>query len=215
LARAAGFDAGFALATSPTALRKNAATGRILDAIREWESARRGGAFTAAQRERLRDPKREFHLERVAEGEWDLYPLRDSVELVHEQRTLQPGEPTAAQWGFDNPDGLQGLQFKLRAIGTGGSIVDPVLEIGQAASLTLPVEVQSGQSLLVEGDGVARIYDAKGSQIRSVPLTGVLPKVQPGKNAIRFDCAFNGPTPPKVVVTVKTVSAPTRVRRTK
>ena len=215
LARAAGFDAGFALATSPTALRKNAATGRILDAIREWESARRGGAFTAAQRERLRDPKREFHLERVAEGEWDLFPLRDSAELVHEPRTLQPGEPTAAQWEFDNPDGLQGLQFKLRAIGTSGSIVDPVLEIGQAASLTIPVEVQAGQSVLVEGDGVARIYDAKGSQIRSVPLTGVVPKVQPGKNAVRFDCAFNGPTPPKVVVTVKTVSAPTRVQRTK
>ena len=98
---------------------------------------------------------------------------------------------------------------------TGGSIADPVLEIGQAASLTLPVEVQAGQSVLVEGDGVARIYDAKGSQIRSVPLTGVLPKVQPGKTAIRFDCAFNGPTPPKVVVTVKTISAPTRVQRTK
>ncbi len=81
--------------------------------------------------------------------------------------------------------------------------------------LTIPVEVQAGQSLLVEGDGVARIYDAKGSQIRSVPLTGALPKVQPGKNAVRFDCAFNGPTPPKVVVTVKTISAPPRVQRTK
>jgi hypothetical protein len=93
--------------------------------------------------------------------------------------------------------------------------LDPVLEIGQAASLTLPVEVQAGQSVLVEGDGVVRTYDAKGSQIRSVPLTGVLPKVQPGKNAVRFDCAFNGPTPPKVVVTVKTISAPTHVRRAK
>ena len=81
--------------------------------------------------------------------------------------------------------------------------------------LTIPVEVLAGQSVLVEGDGVARIYDAKGSQIRSVPLTGMLPKVQPGKNAVRFDCAFNGPTPPKVVVTVKTLSAPTRVQRTK
>ncbi|MCX6858987.1 MAG: hypothetical protein NTX70_01990, partial [Verrucomicrobia bacterium] len=51
LARSAGFDSGFALATSLDALRKNTETGPILDALREWEKARRAGVFTPEQRE--------------------------------------------------------------------------------------------------------------------------------------------------------------------
>ena len=212
LARAAGFDAGFALATSPNALRKNPESGKILDAIREWEKARRGGVFTTAQREVLRNPKREFHLERVADGGWDLFPFRDSAEFTHEQVTRQPGEPTSAQWEVVNPDQRQELQFKLRVLGTNGSIANPVFEIDHAANLTVPVEVKAGQTLLVERDAIARVYDAKGNQVKSVALTTKLPVVQAGRNAAMFDCEFRGDTPPRVTVTFKTMGQPARVR---
>ena len=86
LARSAGYDAGFALATdsgfvanqvsdhagsSPDSKRM----GEILDAIRVWEEARMSGAFTNEQKEILRDNKREFHLEKTGEGKWMLYPV--------------------------------------------------------------------------------------------------------------------------------------------
>lgn len=213
LARAAGFDAGFALATSPNALRKNPESGKILDALREWETARRSGVFSAAQRELLRNPKREFHLERVADGGWDLFPFHDSAEFAHEQLTRQPGEPTSAQWDVTNPDQRQELQFKLRVAGTNGSIANPVFEIDHAASLTIPVEVKAGQTLLVERDAIARLYDAKGNQVKSVALTAKLPVMQAGRNAVTFDCEFQGDTPPKVTVTFKTMGQPSRVRK--
>ena len=63
LARAAGHDAGFAMSTTLRELRANGDTGVLLDAIREWEDARRSHAFTSAQRAQLKDPAREFHLE--------------------------------------------------------------------------------------------------------------------------------------------------------
>jgi hypothetical protein len=118
LARSAGFDSGFALATSLEALRKNPETGPILDALREWEKARRAGVFTPEQREALRNPKREFHLATVAGGGWDLFPFHDSADFQHEALTRQPGEPTSAAWELKNPDARQPMQLKLRAAGS-------------------------------------------------------------------------------------------------
>jgi hypothetical protein len=209
LARAAGFDSGFALATSPDALRKNPETGRILDALREWESARRARVFTPAQRELLRNPKREFHLEPVADGGWNLFPFHDSPDFTHEQLIRQPGEPTAATWEVPSPDAPQEMQFKLRVNGSSGSIRNPVFEIDRSATLQIPTEIQAGQTLLVEKDAIARIYDAKGSQVKALPLTAKLPRILTGTNRVQFDCEFLGDTPPKISVTFKTLGQPT------
>lgn len=211
LARAAGFDSGFALATSTDALRKNPETGKILDAIREWETARRAGAFPSAWQAELKNPKREFHLERAGEGGWDLYPFHDSPEFTHEQIIRQPGEPTFTQWEVANPNTRQEFQFKLRVLGNAGSIVNPTFEIDKSATLQIPVEVKAGQSLLVEQD--ARIYDAKGSQVKFVALKGKLPLVQAGTNHVQFDCEFQGDTPPKAVVTIKTRGQSVRIQK--
>lgn len=90
LARAAGFDAGFALATSLASTAQldadpaSAETARrfgsvpaILEAIRQWETARRAGAFPEKVKALLRDNAREFHLEPTGPGRWDLHPLEN------------------------------------------------------------------------------------------------------------------------------------------
>ena len=211
LARSAGFDSGFALATSLDALRKNTESGPILDALREWEKARRAGVFTPEQREALRNPKREFHLQTVSGGGWDLFPFHDSADFHHELVTRQPGEPTSVQWDVTNPDARQTVQIKLRVAGGGGSIRNPILEINRSATLQIPIEIQAGQSLLIESDAIVRLYDAKGSPVQSFPMKTALPMVQAGTNQISFDCEFQGDTPPKVSVTFKTRGNPTRV----
>ena len=213
LARSAGFDSGFALATSLDALRKNPESGPILDALREWEKARRAGVFSPEQREALRNPKREFHLETVAGGGWDLFPFHDSVDFQHEQLVRQPGEPTSAQWDVVNPDARQPMQLKLRVVGTSGSIRNPSFEINRSATLTIPVEIQAGQSLLLESDAIVRLYDAKGNPVQAFPLKSALPMIQTGTNPVTFDCEFVGDAPPKVTVTFKTRGTPTRVAR--
>ena len=86
LARAAGFDAGFALAASlastaqlaadpnsADAAKQFGATLAILEAIKQWETARMAGAFPPEVKAALRDNAREFHLEPVSAGGWNLY----------------------------------------------------------------------------------------------------------------------------------------------
>jgi hypothetical protein len=90
LARAAGFDAGFALAASLAstaqleaapdsagATKKRGATAAILAAVRQWETARMAGAFPPEIKAQLRDNTREFHLEPAGEKQWDLYPMEN------------------------------------------------------------------------------------------------------------------------------------------
>jgi hypothetical protein len=206
-------DAGFALQSGPDDLRKKPDTGALLDAIREWEEARRSGSFSDEQRERMKNPKTEYHLEKDGDQGWNLYPFHDSDDFTHEQIQRQPGEPTAAQWEFANPDDSQTLQFKMRVLGDSGSVVNPAFEIDKSATLPLTVEVKAGQTLLCEVDGTARVYDAKGNQVKSVKVEAELPKLGTGRNEVLFDCEFQGEPAPKVVVNFKTMGKPESVKR--
>ncbi len=83
-ARAAGYDAGFALATSfeSKATQSSGAVAgmdkkkaEILEVIKQWETARQSNAFPESLKPGLQDVNREFHLAAVAPGEWDLKPF--------------------------------------------------------------------------------------------------------------------------------------------
>jgi hypothetical protein len=207
LARAAGYGAGFAMSTTLPELRQNPDTGTLLDAIREWETARRAGAFSAAQRERLKDGALEFHLEPQGRAAWNLYPFHASPRFVHERVERQPGEPTASTWALTNPDQAQPLQFRAQVTGTGGSVSRLVLEVDSAAPVVFPVELQAGEALVVDGTQVARVYDAKGRQRGTVMAEGVVPRLASGLHTVTVDCRFSGGTPPRMEVTFKTRGA--------
>jgi hypothetical protein len=211
LARAAGFNAGFALATSIDAVQKNPEIGPILDAIREWESARRQKAFPPAEREIFRNPKTGFHLAPAGEGQWDLFPYHASREYRHDSQTRHSGEPSAVPWAYDNPDEAQPLQFTLRVEGDSGTIVHPTIDLDGAGTVIFPVELQGGESLLCEGTTTARVYDAKGRQKRTVIASGPIPLVQPGQHEILFRCTFPEGSSPTVLVTFSTRGRPSRI----
>jgi hypothetical protein len=208
LARAAGYGAGFAMSTTLDALRQNPDTPRLLDTIREWEAARRSGAFSPSQRERARNPRLEFHLERADSG-WHLFPFRDVGPFRHTQAERQPGEPAAATWAVENADATQPLQFRIQVSGA-GSISKVHVEVGRAQSLDLAVTLAAGESLVFDGSGLARSYDAKGRQKGVIKLDRPVPQLAGGRQDVSFDCAFDGA--PGVEVTFRTRGAAEPVR---
>ena len=111
LAKAAGYDAGFAISTDLAALRGNAQTPAILAAVREWEAARLAGRFSAEQREALLGPD-EFHLVCTAEGGPRLCPVAFSPILSHTPTEDQAEE---AQWTVENKFAAQPVRFVLRS----------------------------------------------------------------------------------------------------
>lgn len=90
-ARAAGFDAGFALATSfdsratqtagdATEAEKTKAA--ILDVVNQWETARQSGAFPESVKPLLQDVNREFRLVSSGHGEWELRPVNPAGAAI-------------------------------------------------------------------------------------------------------------------------------------
>jgi hypothetical protein len=89
---AAGWDAGFCLVRSMKsngdqiqegAVKDQAereTIGDMLDAVREWETARLAGAFPEDLKPALRDLKTDWHLEPAGDGTWDLYRVVDGVK---------------------------------------------------------------------------------------------------------------------------------------
>ena len=90
-ARAAGYDAGFALATSFESKANQTSGGvasmdkmkvEILEVIKQWETARQSNAFPESLKAGLQDVNREFHLAAVTPGEWDLQSVNPVGPVV-------------------------------------------------------------------------------------------------------------------------------------
>jgi hypothetical protein len=90
-ARAAGYDAGFALATSfdsqarqgsGNVAARETEKGAVLDAVHQWETARQTGAFPESVKAELRDVDREFRLTALEPGEWELQAIKPAGPSV-------------------------------------------------------------------------------------------------------------------------------------
>jgi hypothetical protein len=205
LARAAGFDAGFALATSLAssaqlaadvnsvdAAKRFGAILAILEAVRQWETARMAGAFPAEVRAALRDNAREFHLEPVSEGRWKLY-------AAHTERfTHDAAQGEATRSTFENPHAAQRLQWVVRCAGqqpvTGVTVKvngKPVLGL---EGCVLP----AGGSLKYTGGAEACICDSAWKELSRVPVAAEVAQVGAGEQQIAVGCKSQSGTSLKV-----------------
>jgi hypothetical protein len=182
----------------PNALRKNAITPALLDAIREWETARTSGAFTQAQQDSLKNTRKEFHLEKIAEGKWQMYTYNTSQAFTHEKYERQPGEPTLASWSYSQTGDTQPLQFRMTANGKAGSIKNIKLQIDNYAEITIPIELQAGETIVCDGTQRLQVYTETGKYKTSFQLTAVPPTLSTATHHMVFDCTFMGDKTPKV-----------------
>ncbi|QHW33474.1 hypothetical protein GZH47_23525 [Paenibacillus rhizovicinus] len=228
LSKAAGFGAGFALAADMAVLRRNGNAEALLDKVRQWESARSAGAFTPQQRERLRDPKGDWHLEPADGGNdgndgndrndgnggvggWNLFPVSWSRPLVCNTDELQPGQPGGADWAFHNKHGEQPLRFRLRvspAYGNEEASIKRPTFYTSGTYMTFDTEVRANEYLVCDGDRIGRVYDVNWNLLRTVEATADAPVVRAGGQAISFSCKFEGDPKPVVSVTVSTWGEP-------
>jgi hypothetical protein len=207
LARAAGYSAGFAMVARPDALRKNPISGVLLDAIREWEAARHGNAFSAAQKEALKNPKNEFHLEKISEGKWNLNTYAMSQVFVREKFERQPGEPTHTTWKFNQKWEEQPLQFRMNISGEEGSVKNIKIQIDNYKELWLPVTLKAGESLVCDGTETVRLYDKNGKPKGTFKLQTSPPLVSAGEHNILMDSEFEGGDTPEIEVQFKGVNS--------
>ena len=204
LSMAAGFDAGFALSTSAEVLAVNGCTDELLELIRNWEELRLSDVIPAELRERLRDPKTEWHLEKKEDGSFLLYPLFISKPYVCDLLELQPGQPGGADWVLDQPYEAQPFDFRMKVAGY-GEIHNPSLYT-RSGMLKFNCTVKGGQYLWYRG-GKAVITDRNLRVIsETVPVGKGI--AEQGQHPFSFACEFSGEEGPEVTVQVFTKGEP-------
>jgi len=206
LARAAGYNAGFAMVARPAALRKNLLSNQLLDAIREWENARNGNAFSKAQQEQLKNPKNEFHLEKRDEGKWTLHQYALSPVFTREKFERQPGEPTHTTWNFQQQWKEQSLQFRMQISGDKGSVKNIKMQIDNYREFLLPIELAAGESMVVDGTETIRLYDKNGKPKGLFKLQTKPPILSSGLHVMLIDSDFTGDENPIIEVQFKGLS---------
>ncbi len=216
LARAAGFDAGFAFNLSLGSVEANGQSDRILDAIRTWETARMAGAFSTEQKTRMQDIRNEFHLEQTGDNNWDLYPYHIE-RFEHEQKIRQPGEPLHSILYFENPYDSQPLMFLISLTGEQGTVspVDGItIEINKYSTMEIPVRMQPSQILKLDGKGNLQLFDKNWKPIVTI-TSEKIPFLAKGNNRITIDAGFTSEGSSKLKIEVKTIDSAESIKSPK
>lgn len=216
LARAAGFDAGFALAASlastaqleadpasADAAKQFGASPAILEAIRQWETARLAGAFSPRLKALLRDNAREFHLEPVAGQEWNLFE-------AHVKHLAHNAEKASTGVDYVNTHDAQTAHWILRSAGK-ERVSGAELEIdGRLAATLRDRSLPPGWSLRYRGGAEAVICDAAWKEQGRVPVDATAGKIGTGSHRVKVGCATQAGA--IIKLELRTLSAPMTVR---
>jgi hypothetical protein len=161
----------------------------ILEAIKQWETARMAGVFTPEVKAVLRDNTREFHLEPASAGGWSLY-------AAHTERlTYDAGQTTATNWTFQNPHAAQRLQWVVRAVGP-RPVQGVTVEINGKPVFSLEDRaVPGGGALRYTGGSEAFVCDSTWKEIARVPVAAEAALIASGAQRIAIACrSQNGST---------------------
>ena len=204
LSESAGFDAGYAMTINNNTLRRHGQIDKLLEAIKNWDKLREAEAFTEEQKARLRDPQTEWHLEKVNEENYNLYPLHISKHYRCNLAEMQPGQPGGADWSWESPyESAYAIRLKVDGDGT---IKDPSFTTPKGV-IKFPCEISDRQYLLYTFDGKAVVTDKNYNVISEVQPQGsaLLPA---GSSAVAFSCEQTSEDAPEVIIRYITKGTP-------
>ena len=209
LSESAGFDAGYGMTIRVNTLKNHGQIDAFLDAIKNWDALRLSDSFSDELKEQLKDPKTEWHLEKITDSEFALYPMMISKPYICDLSEMQPGQGGGADWSIDN-DFESKLYLRLRVTGD-GAISNPSI-FTQNGRVTFGCTVEDSQYLLYSNDGKAYVTDKNYNNISEATVTGDITLAE-GTSAISFVCEHDRDDTPEVAVRFITYGYPETVVR--
>jgi len=211
-ARSAGFNAGYLLRVDHS-IEKNGFKDQLFEVVREWQKAREMDAFSPEQKERLKNPKNEFHLEKLGENSWNLYPVNLLRGFQHKFRQVQTGEPVASNYIVNNPFKEQRIQFYISVDAAEGNRTSTVSNIelifNNYQTLDINESLRAGDRVYCDGE---RIYLCDNTWNKKKVLeTNNLPIFENGDNQVSITSAFSKDSPLHLEIEFKSIGEAERV----
>ena len=210
LARAAGFDAGFAFCVNLESAKKNGQHDAIFETIRKWETARLSGAFSKEQKLQMENIDNEFHLEQGGnDGEWNLYPYLVK-RYSYQQKIVQPGEPTSESFVFENQYPAQPAIFIMNLMPAlkdeeASSINKLSIAINNNNAIEIRNDMEPFQYLKSDGTGKLLLLDRNWNLVKELVADKKILILQHGHNTITIDARFAKEASSILKIEVKTI----------
>lgn len=213
LARAAGFDAGFALVTSPAVVDQHGMGKKILASIKSWETARMAGAFPDEIKKEMEDISNEYHLEDAGPGRWNLYKAMH-VKGDFKNAPKQPGEPKSLNFEFNNPNPEQAVQFTFSS-GKEGEIINITIEIDGEGKVIIPLHLPAEHHLRYTGGSYVTLFDETWHEIDRARVIQNQLMLYQGERKISIDADFReAPADAAFHVEFRTLGVPINLKKT-
>lgn len=207
-ARSAAFDAGYLLRVDES-IEQSGFKSQLFEAVREWQKVRNQGLFTSAQRERMKDPKQEFHLAKNDDSTWTLYDVTLKGGNQHKFRSVQTGEPLLSKYNFENPYEKQPVQFYATIKAgeeTGGNISNLQVLVEGCAPIQVSESLKAGDKLYCDGRQVYVCDDCW--KVRSSYPIAETTSWNKGKNNVTIQCDFSSSKAPIIDIEFKALGNP-------
>lgn len=193
LSKAAVFNASYGMLIDlqpvPGALPEMLAT------IRQWNALTRSGAFTVSQKEVMRDPYLDWHLERQTDSLFLLHPVNFSRRYQCNLQMVDTGLLQSDTWIWNAEDEVR---FGLRIQVEGEvEISNPMINTDKGLVM-FPCLLKPGQRLFYDFADTASVVDANSNVIEMVAVEGVS-ELAKGNNEVVFLCEVD-PSVEKVPV---------------
>lgn len=204
-ARSAAFDAGYLLRVDES-IEKNGFKSQLFEAIRSWQEVRNNRLLTSEQREKMKDPKREFHLAKMGEKSWKLYEVCLQGGNRHKYRMVQTGEPLLSKYAFKNPYNKQPITFYANILPgdeQGATIKNLKLVVEGSAAVEIPTTLKAGDKIYSDGKKVYvcdEYWKAKADYL--LPETALW---NGGDNIVKIECDFSSEKAPIVEFEFKAI----------
>lgn len=208
LSESAGFDAGYGMTIRVGTLKKHGQIDTLLEAMKNWDSLRLSHSFSDEQKIRLKDPKTEWHLEKIDDETYNLYPMMITKPFVCDLSEMQPGQSGGSDWSVESE--FEGkFAFRLRVEGE-GEIRNPTF-ITPNGRISFECTIEDSQYLLYSFDGTAVVTDRNYNTIEKAGVTGDASLIK-GANAVAFSCEHDKSDTPEITVRFMTRGDPDVVR---
>lgn len=202
LSKAAGFRACYGLVVDPEAMTGHGMLDELLATTNRWNRLLRADVFTESQRQMLRDPYLDWHLEQQDSMHYLLYPLDFSRRFYCNFEVADPALLRSETWNWKSDEvGRFGLRIKVDGE---VDVINPMVNTTRGLVM-FPCTIKPGQSLLYDFGETARVVDADCRIIAEVAIEG-LPELDEGSNEVYFLCEVDPKAEQHPVVTLRYIT---------
>ena len=184
LSKASAYNASYGMLLDPNALKNLGTMPDMLALMKQWNQLTRSGVFTASQKEMMKDPYLDWHLEQQGDSLFMLYSMNFSRRYQCAFQEVDTGFLKSEQWVWNvEEDGRFGLRLNVEGE---VEIANPMINTSEGLVM-FPCTLEPGQQLMYDFGDYAYVMDANYNKLKTITVEG-LSELAQGDNEVTFFC---------------------------